>query len=57
MRAQGAAPKAYSTFGRGLIEREHADHTSRAHSREARRLRDRDRLEAAWRALTREART
>lgn len=53
MRAHGAAPKGCSTFGRGLIERERRNPTTSA--REARRQRDRARLEAAWRELLRGA--
>ncbi|MCC6196368.1 MAG: hypothetical protein IT518_18090 [Burkholderiales bacterium] len=52
MRAHDAAPKGCSTFGRGLIERERRNSSTPARIREARRLRDRAKLEDAWRAIT-----
>lgn len=51
MHAHGAAPRG-GTRGHGNIKREQPNHSTHARLREARRQRDRERLEAAWLALT-----
>ena len=55
MAGHDAAPRG-GTRGHGRIEREQPQSTTRALIREARRLRDRAKLETLWRSITSEAR-